>query len=278
MMLDMPTKLRAAVLVATLFAAVLAGPAPSAFAWGAQGHDVIGGYADNRLSPEAKGMVRRLLAGEKDPTLAGVATWADDIRSNGSELGKESAPWHFADIADNDCVYADAACGGKGNVVEALREQTAILADAAKPDADRAQALKFVVHFVGEAHQPFQAGYESDRGGNDHPVTYNGTHTNMHSVWDTRLLAILKLSNAALAQRLEVTPDDELPAPDIHNGLATWVQQSCQIAIHAYPKLLDDRRGLHREVPAGHRAGGDQGAQHDQDQRSVRAEEIPGRE
>ncbi|MGL6234390.1 MAG: S1/P1 nuclease [Segniliparus sp.] len=230
----MITKIRASVSVAALLAAALVAPAPAAFAWGKQGHDVVGGYADNHLGPEAKGVVARLLAGEANPTLAGVATWADDIRSNGSELGKTSAPWHFADIADNNCAYTSAAGGGQ-NVVEALRTQTAILADTTKPDSDRAQALKFVVHFVGDAHQPFHAGYESDRGGNDHPVTYNGTHTNMHSVWDTRLLATLKLSDVALVGRLEAMPDDQLPAPDVQNDPATWVEESCNIAIHAYP-------------------------------------------
>jgi hypothetical protein len=233
MMAGMVSKFRAAASAAFLFATVLT--APAALAWGKEGHDVIGGYADNHLSAEAKGIVGRLLAGEKNPTLAGVATWADDIRSSGAELGKESAPWHFADIADNHCVYTDAAGGGKGNVVAALREQTAILADTTKPDSDRAQALKFVVHFVGDAHQPFHAGYESDRGGNDHPVTYNGTHTNMHSVWDTRLLATLKLTDTALVQKLEALPDDQLPAPDVENDPVTWVQESCEIAIHAYP-------------------------------------------
>ncbi|WP_041407842.1 S1/P1 nuclease [Segniliparus rotundus] len=228
----MVSKIRASIIASALLATVF--NAPAAFAWGAQGHDVIGGYADNHLSPEAKGIVGRLLVGEKSPTLAGVATWADDIRSNDSDLGKESEPWHFADIADNNCVYTPEAGGGQ-NVVEALRTQTAILADSTRSDADRAQALKFVVHFVGDAHQPFHAGYESDRGGNDHPVTYNGTHTNMHSVWDTRLLATLKLSNPALTQRLEATPDDSLPAPDVQNDPVTWVEESCQIAIHAYP-------------------------------------------
>ncbi|EFV14706.1 S1/P1 nuclease [Segniliparus rugosus] len=220
--------------VAAMLAAALIAPAPAAFAWGRQGHDVVGGYADNHLTPEAKGVVGRLLAGEANPTLAGVATWADDIRSSGSELGRTSAPWHFADIADNNCVYTDAAGGGQ-NVVEALREQTRILADTTESDADRAQALKFVVHFVGDAHQPFHAGYESDRGGNDHPITYNGVHTNMHSVWDTRLIATLGLSDVAFVQRLESMPDDQLPAPDLQNDPATWVQESCEIAIHAYP-------------------------------------------
>ncbi|SIL88802.1 Endonuclease [Mycobacteroides abscessus subsp. abscessus] len=217
-------RLGALVVAATLLLVT----APLAAAWGPQGHNIVGAVADAKLSPAARAEVSRLLAGEATPTLAGVAKWADQVRPS----RPETAPWHYADIAENNCQYAPAVNGDNGNnVIEAIRTQTAILGDTTKTDAERTEALKFVVHFVGDIHQPMHDAYARDRGGNDIPLTYNGRSTNLHSVWDSGLLNTRGLSDAQYAQVIE-----GLPAPDLGSAdPVDWAQDTCQIAIGVYP-------------------------------------------
>ncbi|MCM6772155.1 S1/P1 nuclease [Nocardia sp. CDC159] len=206
--------------------------APSAHAWGEQGHDVTGAIADLRLTPAARDEVGRLLAGEPDPTLAGVATWADDIRKSDPVLGKRSAPWHYVNIAENGCAYDPAVNGNDGqNVIEALRAQTKILADRGRSVTDRNQALKFIVHFVGDIHQPLHAGYARDRGGNEFKVQYNGQNTNLHSVWDSRLLDTRHASDEEETKRVLALPAPELSPAQPDSDPIRWAEDSCRVAV-----------------------------------------------
>lgn len=204
-----------------------------ALAWGAQGHRLVARIAEPQLSPQARAEVARLLANEPTPTLAAIAPWADELRAKDPGLGKRSAGWHYVNIGEDDCQYdVERNCRNGNCVVEALKTQTALLADRSRPDAERAQALKFVVHFVGDIHQPMHAGYGHDKGGNDFQVQFNGQGTNLHSLWDSGLLNTLKLDDDAYTRRLAA-----LPRPKVgkHSAIATdavqWAQASCRIAI-----------------------------------------------
>lgn len=202
--------------------------APAASAWGTQGHSITAGLAEVRLTPEVKKTVDRLLAGEKNPTLPGVSTWADQIRSDGSALAKESAAWHYVNIAENGCNYDPAVNGNNGsNIVEALRKQTSILADTSQSVANRNQALKFVVHLAGDIAQPMHGGYARDRGGNSTNVTYLGNKTNLHSVWDSGLLNAGKKSDATYVKQFSAQPVPALGSTDP----AVWVKESCNVAV-----------------------------------------------
>ncbi|PXX71115.1 S1/P1 nuclease [Nocardia tenerifensis] len=221
---------RAAIVGACAVAALVFSGAPAANAWGPQGHDVAGAIADLRLNAAARDEVARLLAGEPNPTLAGVANWADEIRNTDPDLGKISAPWHYVNIGENGCVYDAAVNGNDGqNVVEALRRQTAILADHARPVPDRRQALKFVVHFVGDINQPLHAGYARDRGGNEIKVDYLGRPTNLHAVWDSRMLDTRHASDAEEVQRLLALPAPNIPPAQPDTDPVQWAQDSCRI-------------------------------------------------
>lgn len=218
-----------AVLSALVLAALSAGPAA---AWGVAGHNTVGSIADQRLSPTARAEVTQLLAGEPTPTLAGVSTWADEVRANDPELGAQSAPWHYVNIAENDCVYSPAVNGNNGdNVVAAIGEQAQIVGDRSASIDQRRQALKFVVHFVGDVHQPMHDGYARDRGGNSTQVTFEGSSTNMHSLWDSKLLAA-DGSAAQLTAKVLALPAPSLGSTDP----AQWAQEGCKIAVGAYPK------------------------------------------
>ena len=185
----------------------------------------------DELSPAARVSVAELLAGEADATLPGIAVWADDLRANDPDLGRRSAKWHYVNIAEHDCAYdAARACPGGDCVVEAIRTQAAILADRSLPRSQRAQALKFVVHFIGDVHQPLHAGFAHDKGGNDFQLNVDGRGSNLHSLWDSGLLASSGLDEAAYLQRLRAMPlavvrsTRALP-PDAER----WAEASCRI-------------------------------------------------
>jgi hypothetical protein len=223
-----------------LFAATTLLPGPAS-GWSRQGHQIVAELAAQDLTPEARREVAALLAGEPDPTLAGIATWADDIRAESRvgehALGKRSSRWHYVNFQRGaGCEYAPAReCPGGNCVIGAINTQRAVLADRTRPLAERRDALKFLVHFVGDVHQPMHAGYADDRGGNNHQLNYRGKGapkgegTQLHGVWDYWLLQSAGLDNAAYVQRLRQSPVPTEPTPASDNPPAAWALESCRL-------------------------------------------------
>ena len=226
-------------------ALALALATPSAQAWSRQGHQLVGDLAERGLTAEARAEVDRLLEGEPVPTLAGVATWADDIRAEETELGKRSKRWHFVNVPGEACDYVPArVCPDGKCVIGAINAQRAVLADRGQPMQKRREALKFLVHFVGDAHQPMHAGYPQDRGGNHFQIQYTGRGapggegTNLHSVWDYWLLRSAGLDNPAYVQHLQALPLPPDPAAGADNPARDWTLESCRLihSEHLYPR------------------------------------------
>ncbi|MEN1927174.1 S1/P1 nuclease [Luteimonas sp. MJ293] len=234
-----------------LFAAllcVIAAPAP-AHAWSARGHRLVGHVAESGLTPAARAEAERLLQGEQDAekrSLAGIATWADELRGSDPVLGRRSAGWHYVNIGEDDCTYqADRHCPGGNCIVAAIDDQAAILGDQSRSDAERLQALKFVVHFVGDVHQPMHAGYAHDRGGNDVQLnlrdgTRNGYGTNLHALWDGGLFYNLRESEERHLRELGKLQVSVPPA----DAPATWAEESCRIAVDPSVAPQDTRVGM----------------------------------
>ncbi|MFA0923110.1 S1/P1 nuclease [Xanthomonas fragariae] len=216
-----------------LAAAVAAAFQPtSAFAWGPQGHRLVARVAETELSTQARAQVAQLLAGEPDPTLHGVATWADEVREYDPDLGKRSGRWHYVNLAEHDCGYAPPRDCPDGNcVIDALEKQTALLGDRSQPLDVRRQALKFVVHLVGDIHQPMHAGYAHDKGGNDFQLQVDGKGSNLHALWDSGMLNDRHLSDDAYLQRLLALPAAAAVSSVLPPPAAAWAQASCKIAV-----------------------------------------------
>jgi len=241
-------------------AVILLALAAPAFGWSKQGHQLVGELAEHDLTPAARAEVQRLLAGEPDPTLAGVSTWADEIRSDGNELGQRSRPWHYINFDRAGCGYVPARECPDGNcVIGAINAQRDILADRTQPLQSRREALKFVVHFVGDAHQPMHAGFRNDRGGNDFQLNYRGKGspkgegTNLHGVWDYWLVRSANLDNAGYAAKLRQTPLPADPATGSDNPAAEWTLESCRLITSdsIYPakrRISDAYLDLHRPL------------------------------
>ena len=243
----MPT-LRTCLLFVSLICLPLA-----AHAWGSQGHRIVGELAARQLTPAASAQVQRLLAGEPEPTLAGIANWADQLRESDPELGKKSSRWHYINFPRSDCSYVPPRDCPDGNcAIAAINRNFLALSDTRRSDAERRDALKFLVHLVGDIHQPLHAGYADDRGGNDFQINYRDTGWNLHSVWDSLIVKSSGLDPAAYAARLSREP--ALPAdPTLRSDrpAVEWALESCRIieADHLYPDkhvIGDDYLQAHR--------------------------------
>ncbi|MBV8502593.1 MAG: S1/P1 nuclease [Paucibacter sp.] len=223
------------VLLAGAVAAGLFAGVSSALAWGADGHRLVAKEAESLLTPAARAQVDRLLKLEPGATLESVSTWPDEVRT------PATAPWHYVNLPrDSGCTYvAPRDCPDGACVVEAIERQTAILASNA-PDAERLMALKYVVHLVGDVHQPLHAGYADDKGGNTYQVQFAGRGTNLHSVWDSGLIRAwpggLDALRAAVHAEVETPDDSSVPA--------RWAEESCRAVntLGFYPSghVLDD--------------------------------------
>lgn len=207
----------------------------NALAWGPRGHSLVASLASDALTPAARSEVERLLAADPGQDLAGAASWADELREHDPTLGKRSGRWHYVNLAENDCHYDSTRDCLDGNcVVEAIRDQTVILADHQKPLEARRQALKFVVHFIGDVHQPAHAGYAHDRGGNKFQVNLYGKGSNLHRLWDSGLFSTRGLDTARYLQRLRksLAPRaTSFPAPStwVADSAGQWAEHSCSI-------------------------------------------------
>lgn len=188
-------------------------------AWGVQGHRLVALVAAARLTPAARANVEWLLP---DTTLAAVASWADDHRADHTATG----PWHFVNIPrdatrydrDRDCPRQPGVAAATRSdrwrdcVVDRVLYNQQVLADAKRDHADRAIALKFLVHFAADLHQPFHA-IDVARGGNDIPVVAFGSPEcrnaqgassacQLHGIWDSGLIAHRQLSDAQYVAEL----------------------------------------------------------------------------
>ena len=217
-------------LAAVAVAAVLGlGAAAPAFAWGEEGHRIVGLLAESQLSPAARSEVRRLLAGEPEPTLAGVSTWADEVRNE--PRWRHTTRWHWVNLPrEQPCTFDDRRdCRGGDCVIGAIEKQLAILSNPRSSDAKRRIALKFVVHMVGDVHQPFHAGFGFDRGGNDTQLQFNRRGWNLHALWDSAMVTHVGLEPEAYARQLRsgpALPDD--PTLDDARPAVAWALESCE--------------------------------------------------
>lgn len=232
--------------------------AGAASAWGPHGHQVVAEVAARELNPAARAEVERLLGDRAGNAMREASTWADEIR--GEERWRHTGSWHYLNFRRGDCSYsAKQNCRDGNCVVGAIEREARVLADRKASQAKRANALRFVIHFVGDVHQPLHAGFGHDRGGNDFQVRFGLDGGNLHGFWDQDLIR-------AYRGRLAVMPhaDDLMaaagPDDDWHwHGAAAagWAEASCAIVqqpdfypprgriddayVRRYAPLVDDR-------------------------------------
>jgi hypothetical protein len=231
----------------TLFLAATAALAltpASAFAWGNEGHEIVAAIARDQLTPQVKAKVDALLAADADtltpPDMLSRATWADAWRAAGH---KETASWHFVDVEldhpdlRSACFdyprAADPASSGPAQdcVLDKITEFQAELANPATPQAERILALVYLLHFVGDLHQPLHAADNQDKGGNCVQVSLGGSRTmNLHHFWDTTVLEPLGSDAQVVAARLEAQITPAQKAAWASGDARAWAMESYGVA------------------------------------------------
>lgn len=228
---------RSVIVLGILFASAAVAPR-RAWSWGCEGHQIVARIAEWHLTPQAAQKTAEILAQSKiDSQLerfcgrghgfdafVDASTWADDVR----EDRPSTSEWHFLDIPRGTSTDAEvtAFCPSEGCVTKAIETQLAVLRSTTASKKKRAEALRFVIHFVGDVHQPMHDVSNADRGGNCVPVTYlgrepqpgsNGKYSpNLHQIWDSGVIKTeleeRNLTVAELASRIDCTYQGQIQA------------------------------------------------------------------
>ena len=254
--------------IALLAASMLTVLPQRADAWGDEGHPIVALVAQSFLEPDVRRQVNALLAGDTDNLtvhdIASAATWADRFRQANIDGSRaRTSQWHFVDIEitapdpDKACFGHPAIPAGSvasdgpadDCVVDKINEFAAELADPRTDAEERVVALKFLLHFVGDLHQPLHSADGNDRGGNDKRVSADGFKAgNLHNYWDTPFVFSLGDDAKTVASDL-VLHITKTQVQDWQKGSpADWATEAFYIAkSDAYGQLPDpSSRGSYR--------------------------------
>ena len=228
------------------FLALSALAAAPAGAWGPIGHRITAQIAQDNVSGQTRARIEQILGAEELPE---AATWPDEQRSNPDAFWQsEASPWHFVTLPVGDAPGA-LVHPPEGDAVTALEKFTADLRDPAASQAERARALRFVLHIVTDLHMPLHAGKPGDRGGNWVNVLWFDVPQNLHWVWDEGMILRQQLSYSEYTARLEArtTPEQVIAWWDADP--ATWIAESTALRDSLYPAPGENGEDGSRERP-----------------------------
>lgn len=221
-------KLRAIFPLLTLFLSIFL------LSWGYTGHRTIGLIAENHLNPKAKLAIKNLLG---DTTIADACTWADDVRRE--PQFRKTGDWHFLNLPlglnfESFKKYIDTT--SKENIYSALLQSQQSLINPKSTKQQQIYALKFIMHFVGDLHQPMHISRAEDKGGNTIQLNYEGKGTNLHSLWDTKMLERQGLTFTQLAAKYSNVPAGLIKQWQ-KDTLIQWIWESYQISSTLYAEV-----------------------------------------
>jgi len=202
--------------------------------WGAKGHRAIATIAEKHLLANTKAIVLSYLNGD---SITDAATWADEIRDD--QQYKNTGSWHFLNLplGLNKDQFTDFVIKqDKDNIYTAILKAEANLRNPSLNAAQKSEALKFLIHFVGDAHQPMHVSREEDKGGNTIQVRFDGKGTNMHSLWDSKLIDHEGLNNADMAKKYDVATVAEIKQWQSDSPMQ-WLWESYQISSSLYKDI-----------------------------------------
>jgi len=207
-----------------------------AAAWGQNGHRIIGEIANLHLTDTTKSALQPILAGD---SLAQISTWPDEMRSSPEHFWrKESGKWHYINIKDAKKMhqYVNTSIDSRdkvAHILDAIYYSINILESNSSDLSSKKFALSFLVHLVGDSHQPFHAGRSEDRGGNLIKVSFFGKETNLHSTWDTHLIENENLSFTEFADFIK-TSNKKIIKKYLNSQPSDWLVESNRISHRVY--------------------------------------------
>lgn len=208
-------------------------------AWGLLGHRIIGQIAESYLTPNAKKEITKIL-GTETPAIA--SNWADFIKSDSTM--SYLSPWHFVDVSGGLSHVDFLTYLKMDTAVDAYTKLNFLIKELKNKNlsADKKQMyLRLLIHIVGDIHQPLHVGHPEDKGGNDIKVTWFGTPTNLHSVWDSRLIDFQQLSYTEYTAAINHATKTEKIAWQ-KQPLKEWIYQTYQVAQSVYSDIKPDEK------------------------------------
>lgn len=184
-------------------------------------------FAQDRLSPSTLKKIQAIIGKEDD--LASIANWADQIRLSQSE----TAPWHFIDLPiRQDVTRADVQnfCPNNDCSINQIQIDKGVLTDASQIQREKFRALRFIVHFVGDLHQPLHSSDDSDRGGNDKMIRFLKKKMKLHALWDHLIEKQTTEDSRDLATKLESGITAEKAKSWLQGDETDWALESYKIA------------------------------------------------
>lgn len=201
--------------------------ANDALFWGQTGHRVVGEIAYNHLTKKAKRNLEKLL---KTEGLAMVSTYADEIKSD--RKYDQFKPWHYVNFNEGE-TYQESAKNPKGDLVVGIATCKKIILDPNSSEQDKVFYLKLLVHLIGDLHQPLHIGRAADRGGNAIRVKWFRGGSNLHSVWDTKMIESFNMTYTELTSNLDKFSDKQVAS--IQEGtVLDWVQETRVLTMKVY--------------------------------------------
>ena len=206
--------------------------ANSSLRWNATGHRIVGEIAESHLNSSTKRKIKKLLKGQ---SLAFVSTYADEIKSD--KQYNDFYTWHYINIP-LDSNYEDSEKNPDGDLATGIAYCKKIIADENSSAADKAFYLKMLIHFIGDLHQPMHVGLVEDRGGNDFKLQWFYKDTNLHSVWDGKMIESYNMSYIELAENADVLSKEQVKA--IQKGtVIDWVNETHVLTNKVYTSVKE---------------------------------------
>ncbi|WP_340678083.1 S1/P1 nuclease [Paraglaciecola sp.] len=203
-----------------------------ALAWGQNGHRITGAIAQKYLSPKAQAAVQQILPNED---LAEASTYPDEMKSDPAEFWQKTAnSWHYVTIPNGHRYHAVNA-PEEGDAITALNQFTLTLKDPKTSLSDKQLALRFIVHIIGDLHQPMHVGSGKDRGGNDVKLQFFWQDSNLHRVWDSGLIEQRELSYTEWTDWLSKKISAEQAKQWMVSDPQVWMTESATIRDTVYP-------------------------------------------
>ncbi|WP_432328037.1 S1/P1 nuclease [Mucilaginibacter sp. P25] len=199
--------------------------------WGYIGHQAVGIIAENHLTPEARQAVQLLLSGR---SLGDIASWADEVRD------AKTFPEHFINAPlglSYEQLITEVKNQPQDNVYKAIQANEAILKNPASGKQEKENALKFIVHFVGDLHQPMHVSRKEDQGGNTIQLQFEDKGTNMHALWDSRMIDKQGLKAEEIAAQFDKATAEQVKQWQAES-LMVWIWESYQISSKLYPESM----------------------------------------
>lgn len=197
------------------------------FAWGQNGHRAVGLVAEQHLSKKARKKVMQLLGGN---SLAEVSVWMDDIKSD--HTYDHTHDWHWVTIPDGQ-TYDQTEKNPNGDILAKIEELSAALKAGKLSKDQEEEYVKFLVHLVGDIHQPMHVGHGDDQGGNDVKVQWFWEPSNLHRVWDSNMIESKDLSFTEIVRFLGEPSQQQVKTWQA-DPVRVWANESMQYRDQAY--------------------------------------------